>query len=93
MGGATNTVFPWTVSDFGLTDAIESGLVKVPQLVAQDGTGQPIPSYFNIWQWILPKLTRNERGTGRGSPKAEAILKWAHTPIAIMASRNGNACR
>ncbi len=34
MGDATNTVFPWVVSDFGLTDAIESGLVKVPQLVA-----------------------------------------------------------
>ena len=27
-GIATNTVFPWVVSDFGLTDAIESGLVK-----------------------------------------------------------------
>lgn len=84
MGGATNTVFPWTVSEFGLTDAIESGLVKVPQLVAQDTTGQAIPSYFNIWQWILPKLTAAERGTRRGSPKPEAVLKWAHTPIAIM---------
>ncbi len=86
MGGATNTVFPWTISDFGLTDAIESGLVKVPQLVAQDSSGQLIPSYFNIWQWILPKLTAAERGSRRGSPKPEAILKWAHTPITIMAS-------
>ena len=39
MGGATNTVFPWVVSDFSLTDSIESGLVKVPQLVARDGSG------------------------------------------------------
>ena len=39
LGSATNTVFPWVVSDFGLTDAIESGLVKVPQLVARDGSG------------------------------------------------------
>lgn len=84
MGGATNTVFPWVVSDFGLTDAIESGLVKVPQLVAQDDTGAAMPAYFNIWQWILPKLNARERGTARGSPDPNAILKYAHTPIAML---------
>ena len=31
-GDDTNRIFPWVVSDFGLTDAIESGLVKIPQL-------------------------------------------------------------
>ncbi len=31
-GEDTNQIFPWVVSDFGLTDAIESGLVKIPQL-------------------------------------------------------------
>ena len=30
MGPDTNRIFPWVVSDFGLTDAIESGLVKIP---------------------------------------------------------------
>ena len=30
------TVFPWIVSDFGLNDAIESGLVKIPRIVAKD---------------------------------------------------------
>jgi type III restriction enzyme len=84
MGKATNTVFPWVVSDFGLTDAIESGLVKVPQLVAQDDTGAALPAYFNIWRWILPRLTARERGTARGSPDPNAILKWANTPIAIL---------
>ena len=84
MGNATNTVFPWVVSDFGLTDAIEAGMVKVPQLVARGPTGQKLKSYFNIWSWILPKLTAGERGSKRGSPKAEAILKHAHTPIAVL---------
>ena len=84
MGDKTNTVFPWVVSDFSLTDAIESGLVKVPQLVASDSTGQKLPAFFNIWAWLLPKLTAQERGTKRGSPKAEAILKWAHTSIATL---------
>jgi hypothetical protein len=32
------------------------------------------PSYFNIWNWILPKLTPAERGGTRGSPKPEAQL-------------------
>ena len=63
MGDATNTVFPWVVSDFGLTDAIESGMVKVPQLVARGPTGQVLDAYFNIWAWIIPKLTAQERGT------------------------------
>jgi type III restriction enzyme len=84
MGDKTNTVFPWVVSDFGLTDAIESGLVKVPQLVARDSTGRDLPAFFNIWAWIQPQLTRQERGTVRGSPKPEAIVKYAHTPIATL---------
>lgn len=84
MGNAANTAFPWVVSDFGLTDAIESGLVKVPQLVAEDNTGAPLPAYFNIWEWILPRLTARERGSARGNPDPNAVLKWSHMPIAIL---------
>jgi type III restriction enzyme len=84
MADKTNTVFPWVVSDFSLTDAIESGLVKVPQLVARDNTGRDLPAFFNIWAWLLPKLTALERGSKRGSPKPAAILKWAHASIATL---------
>ena len=84
MGDATNTVFPWVVSDFGLTDAIEAGLVKVPQLIAQDDTGRAEPAYFNIWEWVKSRLTPRERGAARASPDAGAILKYAHTPIAML---------
>jgi type III restriction enzyme len=84
VGQATNTIFPWTVSDFGLTDAIESGLVKVPQLVVRDNTGAEVPSYFNIWRWIFAKLTPAERGGRKANPKPEAILKWSHSPIAML---------
>ena len=55
--------FPWVVSDFGLIDAIESGLVKIPQLAVRDTTGAEIPGYFNIWRWILPQA--HARGAGR----------------------------
>jgi type III restriction enzyme len=84
VGQETNRTFPWVVSDFGLTDAIESGLVKIPQLAVRDTTGNEIPGYFNIWHWILPKLTPAERGGRRGSAKPEAILKYAYTPIVML---------
>jgi len=84
VGQDTNRPFPWVVSDFGLVDAIESGLVKVPQLAVRDTSGAEIPHYFNIWHWILPQLTPAERGGKRANPKPEAILKYAHTPIAML---------
>jgi type III restriction enzyme len=85
VGQDTNKPFPWVVSDFSLTDAIESGLVKIPQLAVRDTTGAAISGYFNIWKWILEtKLTRAEKGGKRSPPKAEAILKYAHTPIAML---------
>ena len=87
VGRETNKPFPWVVSDFGLIDAIEAGLVKIPQLAVRDTTGAEIPGYFNIWQWILPQLTPAERGGRKGSPKPEAILKYAHHPIAILGAR------
>ncbi|WP_447975484.1 BPTD_3080 family restriction endonuclease [Nitrospira sp. Kam-Ns4a] len=84
VGQATNRPFPWVVSDFGLIDAVESGLVKIPQLAVRDTTGKEIPGYFNIWHWILPQLTPAERGGKRANPKPEAILKYAHHPIAML---------
>jgi len=84
VSGDANRPFPWVISDFGLIDAIESGLVKIPQLAVRDTTGHDIPGYFNIWHWILPKLTPAERGGKRANPKPEAILKYAHTPIAML---------
>ena len=50
----------------------------------RDTTGREIPSYFNIWQWILPQLTAAERGAGRANPSPAAILKWANVPIAML---------
>ena len=84
VGQDANRPFPWVVSDFGLVDAIESGLVKIPQLAVRDTSGAAIPGYFNIWRWILPRLTPAERGGRRGRVKPEAILKHAHVPIAML---------
>lgn len=86
VGQDTNRTFPWVVSDFGLTDAIESGLVKIPQLAVRDTTGAEIPGYFNIWRYIMGKLTPAERGGHRGNPRPEAVLRWADMPISMLAS-------
>lgn len=78
--------FPWVVSSFDLTEAIESGLTKIPQLAVRDSSGQSIPGYFNIWRWILPKLSAQERGGRKGIAKPEAVLRYAYTPIAMLAA-------
>ena len=83
-GKNTNRIFPWTVSSFDLQDAIEAGLVKIPQMAVRDSSGDPVPGYFNIWKWILPKLSPAERGGKKTGAKPEAILKYAHTPIAML---------
>jgi type III restriction enzyme len=50
----------------------------------RDPSGAAIPGYFNIWRWILERLTKSERGARRTSAKPEAVLKWAHSPIAML---------
>jgi type III restriction enzyme len=58
-GYAEGTLFPWTVSDFSLMDAIECGIVKLPRVpVADNLPGPDIPIYRNLWDHIgkdMPK--------------------------------------
>ena len=70
------------MSDFGLTDAIESGLVKIPQLAVRDSTGQGHPRLLQHLALHLGKLTPAERGGDHANPRPEAILKWPITPSA-----------
>ena len=42
-------VFPWTVSDFPLLDAIESGLVKIPRIPVSDDTDSGGSSCKDGW--------------------------------------------
>ncbi|WP_228036863.1 DEAD/DEAH box helicase family protein [Cuspidothrix issatschenkoi] len=81
-----NKPFEWVISDFSLMDAIESGLVKIPQLPIRDTTGAEISdlAYFNIWKWIMQKMTLTERGKKGASPKAESVLKYTEFPITIL---------
>jgi type III restriction enzyme len=66
--------FPWIVSDFGLVDAIESGIVKIPRLPVLDTTGRPDPKYFKLWKAINENLEPGERLPGKaGRPKPDVV--------------------
>jgi type III restriction enzyme len=54
-GNEVGKPFPWVISDFSLLEAIESGLVKIPQLPMQDASGSKTPAYFNVWRWVQEK--------------------------------------
>ena len=70
--------FPWLVSDFGLVDAIESGIVKIPRLPVQDTTGRPDPKYFKLWEAIRADLQPGEKLPGKsGKPKPDVVLREA----------------
>src|SRR6202140_2662098 len=62
-GYAEGTLFPWTVSDFSLMDAIECGIVKLPRVpVADNIPGEELPVFRNLWEHIRPKMPKKGRG-------------------------------
>jgi len=69
-------IFPWTVSDFSLMDAIESGIVKVPRIPVDDDAGAKRLVYLNLWDNITPPLPKTKKGAGLGAhgwPIPEAL--------------------
>ena len=78
--------FPWLVSDFGLVDAVESGIVKIPRIPVDDNSGQPIPKYFRLWENIMQSLPLADRQTARRIAKPEAVLREAQDALATLAS-------
>src|ERR1700730_8529617 len=57
-GHPEGSPFPWLVVDFGLVDAIECGITKVPRLPVKDSgekkddAGRPDPQFFRLWKHI-----------------------------------------
>jgi type III restriction enzyme len=64
-GYAEGTLFPWTMSDFSLMDAIECGIVKLPRVpVAENIPGDEMPIFRNLWENIRKDMPRKGRGSG-----------------------------
>jgi len=85
-GYEEGTPFPWIVSDFGLVDAIESGIVKIPRVPVDDNTGALIPKYFRLWEAINKALPASERQTARRRAKPESVLREAEGALATLAA-------
>ena len=64
-GYAEGTLFPWTMSDFSLMDAIECGIVKLPRVpVADNIPGMEMPMFRNLWEHIRKDMPKKGRGKG-----------------------------
>ncbi|MGH8551851.1 MAG: DEAD/DEAH box helicase family protein, partial [Methylococcales bacterium] len=62
-GYAEGTLFPWTMSDFSLMDAIECGIVKLPRVpVADNVPGGEMPKFRNLWEHIRARMPKKGRG-------------------------------
>lgn len=83
--------FPWLVSDFGLVDAIECGIVKVPRLPVRDDkegkdeAGMPDAEYFRLWDHMLEKL--NPKDFIRKRPKADSVFRESQPALTMLYSQ------
>jgi len=63
-------IFPWTVSDFSLMDATESGIVKVPRIPVDDDAAGDVVTYKQLWEYVGPLLPK------RKTKKLEQEREW-----------------
>ena len=65
-GYAEGTLFPWTMSDFSLMDAIECGIVKLPRVpVADNIPDAEMPKFRNLWEHIRRDMPKKGRGKAK----------------------------
>src|SRR5690606_31821742 len=78
--GKTSTetaLFPWIVSDFGLNDAIEAGLVKTPRVVIRDNALPNAQTYrsrlYHIYREPEVSQDLNRRGAQPHEPLPQLV--------------------
>ena len=81
-GYVEGTLFPWTMSDFSLMDAIECGIVKLPRVPITDNmAAKDAPIYRELWKHVGKDLPKKGRGAQR-SP----ILRSCRPPSSLLGS-------
>tara|TARA_B100000886_G_scaffold220059_1_gene152861 strand:- start:1634 stop:4321 length:2688 start_codon:yes stop_codon:yes gene_type:complete len=86
-GKQDEKLFPWIVSDFGLNDAIESGLVKTPRVAIRDDAtiADDLKSkFFHLYSHVKDDLNRKvDENVGLPDLVSSAInylgLDWSNT--------------
>ena len=90
-GHPEGSPFPWLVADFGLVDAIECGIVKVPRmpvkdsLAGTDDAGRPDPEYFRLWDHVLEQFTPADYIKKR--PKPDVLLAKSEPALTMLYSQ------
>jgi type III restriction enzyme len=80
-GYAEGTLFPWTMSDFSLMDAIECGIVKLPRVpVADNIPGGEMPRFRNLWENIRTRMPRKGRGKAKTLDPLQPACRAANRP-------------
>ncbi len=84
-GYAEGTLFPWTMSDFSLMDAIECGIVKLPRVpVADNIPGMEMPMFRNFWEHICGKMPKKGRGKAEGLRSVGFAAAIANRPAGAL---------
>ncbi len=74
------TLFPWVVTDFGLIEAIESGLVKIPFLPHWDDTQLQTPVLRELYRHVKRELPKAGQRKRRARARAEGAILLEEPP-------------
>lgn len=85
-GYAEGTLFPWTVSDFSLMDAIECGIVKLPRVPVADNyiSDEDAPVFRNLWEHIRDDMPKKGRGKGQGELDPQELAPKLQTALVAL---------
>jgi type III restriction enzyme len=79
-------LFDWIVSDFGLNDAIESGLVKTPRVVVRDDGVPDAKTYksklYHIYEHVKDDLNRRAEGTSAAAGSGDDRILFTRQRLA-----------
>ena len=76
--GEPSVLFPWTVSDYPLVDAIEAGLVKIPRVPIRDESGANVPAFRNLYTAVKEELGKTplpEKGSSLPRMVEDALVR------------------
>jgi len=80
---SAENLFGWIVSDFGLTEAIESGLVKTPRVVIRDD-GQLAADYRSKFYHLYNDPEVKPALNKRGAPESEPLPPLVENAYALL---------
>lgn len=80
-GYPSYSLFPWVVTDFGLIEAIEAGLVKIPFLPVDDSSHKiEEPILRNLYENCRDQLPKKGQRGQRKADKAEGKIQQEEKP-------------